>query len=69
MLDANSKEKLKDELSTINRYIHNVNLIRDRGQIEDLYSTIMNYLHSTYLRECRFAKPTHKKGTIGMPKQ
>lgn len=64
MLDANSKEKLKDELTTLNRYSRNVNLIKNREQVEDLYSKIMNYLHSTYLREVRFAKPKYKGGKL-----
>ena len=64
MLDAKSKEKLKDVIETIDSYERNTRLIRNKNQIWGLYSRIMDYLHETYLKECRFAKPRHKSGKL-----
>jgi hypothetical protein len=69
MLDANSKEKLKDILATITRYEQNLRLVRDKNQIWNLYSEIMDYLHTTYLLECRYAKPKFGKTNLGVPKR
>ena len=64
MLDAKSKEKLKDTIKTLDDYRRNANLVKGREQVEILYSQIMDYLHETYLRECRFAKPKHEGGKL-----
>ena len=67
MLDEHSKEELKDILKTLERFDKNVKLISSRMEMFKLYSKIMDYLHRTYLRECRYAKPKYGKTKLGVP--
>ncbi|UCC58532.1 MAG: hypothetical protein JSW14_01010 [Candidatus Bathyarchaeum sp.] len=63
MLDSDSLKKLNWIVEEIKGYEKNANsLIKKRD--EELYAEIMKYLHQTYLKEVRFAKPKHKGGTL-----
>jgi len=68
MLDQKSYKDLEDIYKEIERYIENTYLIKDRKQLSDIHQKILHYLHETWLKDVRFAKPTHGKGSIGIPK-
>jgi len=69
MLDEESKDKkLKNALQTIKSFRKNMNLIKNREQIEELFSEISSFLLKTYLKECGYATPKYGKSTLRVPK-
>lgn len=50
-LPEKSKKELQDVNSTIDRFLKNSKLVRDRRQIKNLYRKISNFLLATHLRE------------------
>jgi len=65
-LPKNDKDQLQDVNDEIERYLVNINLLKNRKQIKKLYRKISDYLHETHLKEVgsakpRFKPPAHKK--------
>jgi len=66
-LPKNDKDQLQDVNDEIERYLVNVNLLKNRKQIKKLYRKISDYLHETHLKEIG-AKPKFKrKGHLTVP--
>lgn len=65
-LDAQSKKKLKQQYEDLQSFEANVYLC-SRERMEQIYSQVLSYLHSTYLKEMRFARPKYPSKKLGMP--
>jgi len=66
--DIVSDRKKHEKLAAFYRYKQKKTPKFYKDYIE-VYGEISKYLGETYFKDYRVAKPTHKKGTIGMPKQ
>jgi len=64
LLDENSQNDLTPILDQIERMQDNTKLIQKR-EVKNMFRNLMQYLHTGYLQELRFAKPKFtKRGKI-----
>jgi hypothetical protein len=69
-LDKKTKKDLNPIMEKINLWRQNTKLIKNRQQIEDLYSEVADYLHEGWFKELKFARPRiAKKGHLSVPKK
>ena len=62
-LDEKSKEKLKPQLDRLLEIEQNVLTLNSKTELEEIFSTILSYLHNTYLKESYFARPKYPSKT------
>lgn len=68
-LDEDSQKKLKKQLDKIYAYLEGKDTVHTDRDIDELYSEIAIYLHKTYLKEVRFARPKFGKGSMTKTKK
>jgi len=67
-LDAKSKKKLEKAYEKLED-MHRGKVPVNWGSVEDVFKEVLNYLHTSYLKEVGYAKPKYPHSKLGVPKK